>query len=166
MDAAPLIRAALPNATFVIAGTGDDLASHVHRIAMLPYIEVRDAFATHLDCAKLFAEADILVLPYIEASQSGVLMIAMAFALPVVATRVGEMGSVVEATGNGLLVTPNSHTALAEAVIRMARNPQLRAAFSHNARLAMLGTYSANALADQLRNLYGALLRHDAVRSK
>jgi glycosyltransferase involved in cell wall biosynthesis len=158
VNAAPLIKAAVPNATFVIAGTGDDLANHLPRISTLPYIEVRDAFATSDDCAKLFAESDVLVLPYNEASQSGVLMIAMAFALPVVATRVGEIASVVESTGAGLLVPPNNHSALADSVIRIANNPPLHTALSNNARLAMLGKYSTNTLAEQLRELYVALL--------
>jgi len=52
----------------------------------------------------LFSAADVLVLPYRSATQSGVVALAYQMELPMIATNVGALGSTVNSSGTGLLV--------------------------------------------------------------
>ena len=59
------------------------------------FLEIRNRVIPDVETAQVFTDADIVVLPYVEASQSGVLAMAQAFAKPVIVTDVGELGSCV-----------------------------------------------------------------------
>lgn len=61
----------------------------------------------------------MIVLPYIQASQSGVLHLVMAFAIPPVVTSVGGLPDVVMNDLNGLVVAPYDYQGLAQTVVRM-----------------------------------------------
>lgn len=78
------------------------------------------------DIVRLFSSADIVVLPYVEASQSGVLHLTQSFAVPVVATSVGGLAETIRNGVNGLLVTPNDPAQLAEAMYELLTNEILR----------------------------------------
>ena len=65
-----------------------------------------------------FAAADLCVLPYESATQSGVIQIAYSFGLPVIATDVGGLPEVVLDGRTGFVVPPKDADALAKAVVR------------------------------------------------
>ncbi len=154
LDAAPLVRAEVPNLRVVIAGTGDDFSKYRDHIKDPSYIEVHNRFISDLDTARLFAEADLLALPYIEASQSGVLMMSIPFGLPVVATEVGEMSNQVRSIKNGLVVPPADKLSLAAAIIQLAVDTNFRKQCSENARAAMTGQYSLQQLSLRMLSIY------------
>ncbi|MDR0864320.1 MAG: glycosyltransferase [Candidatus Symbiothrix sp.] len=54
----------------------------------------------------LFSAADVLVLPYKSATQSGVIPIAYHFEVPVVATDVGGLKETIEEAGTGIICQP------------------------------------------------------------
>jgi len=66
----------------------------------------------------IFAAADVVVLPYVSATQSAVVQLAFGFGKPVITTNVGGLPEVVQDGVNGLLVPPQDPVALAEAIIR------------------------------------------------
>lgn len=66
----------------------------------------------------VFSGADMLVLPYHRASQSGALHVAMHFGLPVVATAVGSMVEAVEDYAGAVLTEPGDPRALLTAIRR------------------------------------------------
>ncbi len=92
-----------------------------------PQIEIDIRRQADTDVQRLFRWADVLALPYIEASQSGVLHIAQSFSLPVVASRVGALAESIESNVNGLLVPPGDIHALKEGLLTMLRDTSLRA---------------------------------------
>jgi glycosyltransferase involved in cell wall biosynthesis len=63
-----------------------------------------------------FKAADVLVLPYKEIAQSGVLFLAYAFGLPVVATDVGSFREEVVEGSTGFLCEPGDSTEMAKAI--------------------------------------------------
>ena len=65
-----------------------------------------------------FDLADVVVLPYVSATQSGVVQLAFGFGKPVITTRVGGLQEVVKDGLNGLIVPPQDEEALAEAIVR------------------------------------------------
>ncbi len=81
-----------------------------------------------------FAAADLAVLPYREATGSGVLQLAFGLGVPVVATRTGGMDEVVEDGVTGFLVTPGDTVGLSRAIVRFfyeERAAVFRAAIAH-----------------------------------
>jgi glycosyltransferase involved in cell wall biosynthesis len=164
VEAAPLIQRVVPNIRFVVAGSGTDFERYRAQIDAMPYFETDNRYIPAEEGARLFAEADILVLPYIEASQSGVIMIALPFGLPVVSTTVGEIGATVESTGMGLLVPPRDSKALAAALIRLAQDSGLRDQLSRNAKRAMEDEFSNASLSSRLASIYDSVLSGTSVR--
>jgi glycosyltransferase involved in cell wall biosynthesis len=65
-----------------------------------------------------FTAADVVVLPYVSATQSGITQIAFAFGLPVISTNVGGLPEVVRDGETGYIVPPEDETALAGAIVR------------------------------------------------
>ncbi|HYW68061.1 MAG TPA: glycosyltransferase [bacterium] len=65
-----------------------------------------------------FAAADVAVLPYVSATQSGITQIALASGLPVISTNVGGLPEVVRDGETGYIVKPEDEGELASAVVR------------------------------------------------
>jgi glycosyltransferase involved in cell wall biosynthesis len=79
------------------------------------------------EVAAYFAEADIIVLPYRRIDQSGVLMVALAFGKPIVASRVGGFAETLQDGVHGFLVEPGNVESLAQALTRLLSDDELRA---------------------------------------
>jgi len=77
-----------------------------------------DRYVPNEDLPRYFAAADLVVVPYLSATQSGVIQIAYAFGKPVVATTVGGIPEVVLPERTGYLVPPGDAGAIAAAVRR------------------------------------------------
>lgn len=70
------------------------------------------------DVTMYFSAADVVVLPYLDATQSGIAQIAYNFEKPVITTDVGGLAEVVINGKTGLVVRPNSPDELAEAIVK------------------------------------------------
>lgn len=158
VDAAPQLLPRLASLRIIIAGDGDDLVNGKLRVTSTETFDVRNRFIPAVEVAQLLTDADVMVLPYIEASQSGVLMVALAFGLPVVATDVGEIGEAVKTTGAGIVIPPRDSTALAEAIHELATNTPLRLALARNAANAMREGLSNKTLAARAKEIYQSVL--------
>ncbi len=67
---------------------------------------------------RYFSAADVVVQPYLSATQSGVAQIAFHFDKPVILTDVGGLAEVMPHEKAGLVVPPEDPEALAEAIVR------------------------------------------------
>ncbi len=65
-----------------------------------------------------FSAADVVVQPYVSATQSAIAQIAYYFSSPVIATNVGALPEVIIHGKSGLIVPPNNPQALAEAIMK------------------------------------------------
>jgi len=70
------------------------------------------------ELAPFFDLAEVVVLPYVSATQSAVIQLAFGFGKPVITTRVGGLHEVVQDGVTGLIVPPQDEMALADAIIR------------------------------------------------
>ncbi|MBQ8046996.1 MAG: glycosyltransferase family 4 protein [Prevotella sp.] len=80
------------------------------------FVKIINRYITDEELAGLIKNAAFLVCPYIDATQSGVIMSAFALNCPVIATRVGGLPEMVEDGRHGLLVPPRDPSALASAI--------------------------------------------------
>jgi len=96
--------------------------------------EVHDGFVPGDEMAAFFQRASVVALPYLSASTSGILMTALVFGKPVVATRVGCLPEYVEDGVTGLLVPPADAERLADAIVRLLTDDALRHRMGQNAK--------------------------------
>jgi len=75
-----------------------------------------DRYVPNEEVGVYFSAADLVMVPYLSATQSGVIQIAYGFLKPVVATTVGGIPEVVEDGGTGYLVPPGDAPAMTAAV--------------------------------------------------
>ncbi len=95
-----------------------------------PAITFVNRYVPNEDLPPFFELADVVVLPYISATQSAVVQLAFGFGKPVITTRVGGLHEVVQDGVNGLIVPPQDEQALAAAIVRyfcQQLGPQLAA---------------------------------------
>ena len=113
-------------------------------------------FVADDEVAAYFRRADLVVLPYREIDQSGVLFTALAFGAPLVLSAVGGFPEVA-ADGAAALVAPGDAAALAGELRRLLGDDAARAALAAGARAAAAGRYSWDAIAAAHLALYETL---------
>lgn len=118
-----------------VAGAGD-AGEAAGRMAANPRVRWDNRWIPEADVAGVFAAADLVVVPYVEASQSGVVASAYGMGLPVVATPVGGLREQVEPGRTGLVAADCTPAALAEALARLCDDADLYARCCAGAREA------------------------------
>jgi glycosyltransferase involved in cell wall biosynthesis len=81
-------------------------------------VTVVDRYAPNEEVGVYFSAADVVVLPYADATQSAVVSLAYAFDKPVITTAVGGLPEVVTDGETGFVVPPRDHAALAAAIVK------------------------------------------------
>jgi len=134
LQAVPIIQKQVKNVKIIIAGEGD-LSPYQPLMGACDrsVFEIHNEFVPNDLVASLFQRSTLAVLPYTEMSgMSGVLNVAYAFGKPVVVSDVGGLNEAVEHGKTGLLVPPRDPQALADAIIRLLKDPELRAMMGKN----------------------------------
>jgi glycosyltransferase involved in cell wall biosynthesis len=147
IQAEPLISHRVPDVRIVIAGRGEDLVPYQARMVHPERFVIHNSFVPPAERERLFASSSVVVLPYVEATQSGVIPVAYTHAKPVVATRVGGLVEQVEHGRTGLLVPPGDPESLAEATTRLLLDRELRRALGENGRRKLEAEWSAPVIA-------------------
>ena len=80
-------------------------------------VVLHDRYIPTDEVAAFFSAADVVVLPYVSATQSGIIQIAFHFDRPVVTTDVGGLPEVVRPGELGEVVPPEDPAALAAALV-------------------------------------------------
>ena len=81
------------------------------------YTIFRNEFITDTELPLYFSAADVLVLPYRTATQSGIVGIALQMDRPVIATKVGGLGEYIQEGETGYLVEPENPEALGQTIL-------------------------------------------------
>ena len=132
--AQPFISAQIPHAKIILAAHGEELERCRALITDESKFEIHAGFLTSAEMAAYFQKASLVALPYLSASTSGLLTTAYVFGKPVVATRVGALPEYVQEGETGLLVPPGDAQGLADAIVRLLKDDNLRAQMGRNAR--------------------------------
>ena len=103
----------------IVGETWEGWTVPFEHLAVSPYqdeVDVVNHYVPDAELPDLFANADLVVLPYLRSSASGPLHLTMAAGLPVVLTSVGGLADASEGYGGAILVEPGSVTALVEGI--------------------------------------------------
>jgi glycosyltransferase involved in cell wall biosynthesis len=135
-------------------------AADVRTLAAARGVDAWTTFENHRsDVGAIIGTADVLVLPSLSEARPRTIIEAMTLGVPVVATAVGGVPGLVVADETGLLVPAGDPAALAEALGRLVRSPELRAHFGAAARQRAARDFDADRTAQQYLRLYRSLAR-------
>jgi glycosyltransferase involved in cell wall biosynthesis len=119
LEAMPLIAEKFPEIKLIIAGRGEELNKYFAHGYDKKRYEILNHFIPEEEVAALFQRSTLVVLPYIEASQSGVASVAFSMGTPVIASEVGGLAEMIRHEQDGILVPPADASALANGIIRL-----------------------------------------------
>jgi len=108
-------------ARVVVAGSGD-LAT-LWAGSLPPRLEVHNYLISDEEAMDLFSRCGLLVLPYVDATQSALIAAAYYFRKPVVVTRTGALPEYVEEERTGRIVEPDHPAALARTLEALLSDP-------------------------------------------
>jgi glycosyltransferase involved in cell wall biosynthesis len=121
-----------------------------------PGVRLEPRFVADAEIPALFRRADLVVLPYREIDQSGVLFTALAFGRPLVLSAVGGFPEVA-AHGAAELVAPGDAAALHDTLRRLIADPARRAELAAAAERAAATEYGWERIAERHLALYRRL---------
>jgi glycosyltransferase involved in cell wall biosynthesis len=96
-------------------------------------VSIENRYVPNEEVPEIIALADVLVLPYLSATQSAVAQIALSNGLPIIASTAGGLSETVQENVNGLLFPPKDSAALAKQLIAYFKNG-LGPVFANNLR--------------------------------
>ena len=114
-------------------------------------------FVSDGEMAAYFTRADLVVLPYREADQSGVAFTALGSGTPLLLSDVGGFPELA-ATGAARTFPAGDASALRTALQELLSDPGALAAMAERAHAAASGPYSWDVIAQQTLDLYGTLV--------
>jgi glycosyltransferase involved in cell wall biosynthesis len=109
--AMPLVWERRPEVRFVVAGAGEA----ARLVPADPRVSLRARYIAEDEVGTLLAEATLVALPYTQASQSGVGLLAIADGVPVVVSDLGALPEL--AYDRSFVAAPGDPVALAEAIV-------------------------------------------------
>ncbi len=104
--------------------------------------------------ADYLAASQLTVVPSVEEPLGLVAIESLLAKTAVVANDTGGLKEIIQNEKTGLLVPVGDHSKLAQAVVRMAKDPELRTQLSENGRRHVMETFSKSVLIDQVEEVY------------
>lgn len=125
LQAMPEILAEVP-VRLVIAGEfwedRDAYLGLIEKLGLADKVTIFSRYIPNEEMPHYFSASDLVVLPYVSVTGSGLVQLAFGFDTPVVASRIGALSEVVQDGKTGFLVPPESPSEIAEAVVRFFRD--------------------------------------------
>lgn len=162
IKAASIVRQEFPNIKVMIAGEGEqrrDLDRLVRRLGLVKTVTFVGKIPHH-SVPRYLSKTKVFVVPSILESESfGVAAVeASAMELPVVASRIGGLPEVVLDQKTGILVPPRDPLALASAISRLLKDPDLCRGMGKAGRRFVSEHYDWHENAARMRQLYESLV--------
>ncbi|MCI5224680.1 MAG: glycosyltransferase family 1 protein [Candidatus Electrothrix sp. AR4] len=162
ITAANQVLKVLPDARFLIVGEGfqsEEMQAYAARLGIADRV-IFSGFQSNI--AEFYSALDLFVLPSLIEGTPMALLEAMSSELPVIASRVGGVGRIIQNGENGLLVAPADAQELALAITRLLQHPAEAKKMAKNALNTIARKYSANKMTDECMKLYTELIhKHD-----
>ena len=141
-----------PKIKLIIAGSGDfeNYKSLVNDVNF----EIHNRYINDEEVPYFFQRAKLVVLPYIECTQTGIIPIAYAFKKPVIVTDVGSIPEVVEDGKTGIIIPPKNPILLSRAITKILDNENLRKQMGINGYIKMEKELSWDSVTEKLIKIY------------
>jgi glycosyltransferase involved in cell wall biosynthesis len=161
LKAMPKIIKEIPNTKLIFVG-GGTMREELERLCKKMGVEKYVKFAGFVEedlKPFYYRTADVFALPSTMRHESfGIVNLeAMACGVPIVASKIGGVPDVVKDKENGLLVPPKDSSALAEAIIYLLGNEDIREKMGKNER-KRVGDYSWEMIAEETEKVYEGLI--------
>lgn len=154
IQAEPYMSKEVKDIKIIIAGTGEELEIYEEYFDDKSKFEILNYKIPAEEVANLFDRSAVVVLPYIEATQSGVIPVAYALGKPVVASNVGALPEVVVNGETGILVEPRDPERLAKEVVYLLKNEGKRKEMGDKAKAFAFDQLSWDSIADKTLIIY------------
>jgi glycosyltransferase involved in cell wall biosynthesis len=163
LQALPILAKDHPAVRLVIAGQvwkadWSRYASLIEQLGLGERIHLHLGHIPDREVASFFVAADAVALPYHHVYQSGVLLMALSYARPVVATRVGGLAEVLKDGETGLLVPPADPQSLARALVAILDDPEEASMMGRRGRKLVAERYAWPRIASLTREAYAQAL--------
>ncbi|CAM3460537.1 glycosyltransferase family 4 protein [Marinicrinis lubricantis] len=129
--------------------TDSGITSYVKYLGNIPMEEME----------KVYAVADIVVLPSLQEAVSLAALEAMAMKKAVVASNVGGFPEIITSGQTGLLVPPKSSDELAKAIVKLYQNQEMLEQITNTA-FEKVKDYSWSIIAEKTESLYKGLINY------
>ncbi len=145
----------------VIAGDGNkkiELQELVKELKLNKYVNFA-GFITHEDIPSFYELCDIIVLPSIwDEPLSRVLLETFHSSKPVIATKTGGTPEIIKDGENGLLVEPKNSDQIADKILFLYNNPDIRKRIQENVKSYSIKNLNSRALTKKFLNMYKTVL--------
>jgi glycosyltransferase involved in cell wall biosynthesis len=112
-----------------------------------------------LESIREIRQADLVVLPYKQSSQSGVIPLVNTLGVPVLATRIGGIPEMIKEGYNGYTVKPNDIDAISDLIIELFNDAEKLKKLRITSHKASTELFSQEIVLDGLQKLYHKLLK-------
>jgi glycosyltransferase involved in cell wall biosynthesis len=154
LRAAAGVLVEMPLTQFVVVGDGPDRAKLQSLIDELGIGKNASLSGRNEDMPSFYASLDLLVSSSRQEGLPIALLEGMASGLPLIATAVGAVPTVVQDGRTGLLVPPENPQELTAAIIKLLREPATRSSYGAAARALIKQEYSAERMTAEYLQLY------------
>lgn len=154
IEAEPKVTREIPDAKVIIAGTGENFEKYKSMMINKDNFIIHNYRISYQEGAEMFQRSSVVVLPYIEGSQSGVIPTAYSFKKPVVVTDVGSIAEIVDNGITGFIVPPRNSDELAKAIIKLLNDSDLRKNMGENAYMKLKTDLSWDNIANKTIKIY------------
>jgi len=161
IDAARLALKQNSNLRFVLFGDGPDLATIKAKIERLGIARYALCPGFEKNLLAYIKTAGMLINPSLSEGLPNIVLEAMAFKIPVIATAVGGVPELIEDGVSGFLVPPKNPVKLAERVLELAEDEALRDEFGQAGYNIIIEKFSFDRQSELLYAMYRGILKND-----
>ena len=164
LEAMAMATKSVPNLHLTMAGSGVMTPQLMKMVSDLK-LDDHVSFVGRLDIKEIYSfiqQHHFMVMPSLREAFGVAVLEASACARATIATNVGGIPEVLEDDVNGILIEPGDVRALADAIIRMASNPELCARLGRGGYEFVRGKYPWDNSLDMMAELYERLIHKNS----
>lgn len=159
LEAMDLVHEKMPELKLIVAGSGKYWFD-ISKYKDCSYVDIQNRFIPDLELVSMISSSALVIVPYIDGTQSGVIMTSYVFNRPCIATNVGALPEMVEDGVNGIIVPPKDSKTLADAICSLMQNQELIDQFSTKIdKEYSEGELSWKSIAEQHKEIYSNVIR-------